>query len=114
MEYFEALPRIEGEEGEEGVPGDLYSGGGDDVKEGTVLTDSDGSAILVADWKRRWRRMSSSICFCWRWRRRKGSALALFQRENRISVGVEERRCGVKTFGEKRGKGTVGLSAIAL
>lgn len=56
--------------------------------------------------------MSSSISFCWRRRRRKGSALALFQRENLISVGAEERRQGNDIFGGKRGKGAADLIAI--
>lgn len=44
-------------------------------------------AILVAESKRRYRRISSSIS-CWaRWRWLNFSALALFQRENLISVG---------------------------
>lgn len=86
MEYFDFLPGIEGLEGEDGDPVDLKVVPVED--EGVAASaESCICAILVADSKRRSRRISSSIS-CWARRRSlKRSALALFHREKRITDG---------------------------
>lgn len=106
------LPGIEGLEGEEGVPMDLKNS---PVAEPAVegVAESGMSEILVAESKRRCRRMSSSICCKVRRRSLNFSALALFQREKRSSVGGrwcwggEGFRCGAKM-----GNGMGSFSAI--
>lgn len=104
MEYLEKRPGIEGAEGEERVSRDLKWGdgeeGGEEVEEGRMER---------AEEKRRWRRMSDSICSCSRRRRLKGSALALFQRE-RWAVkgeggGEREGREGEEKGGNVAGVG---------
>lgn len=111
MEYLEDLEGIEGEEGGVGVPGDLGGGGGG----GGEFGGWEGLEILVRDWSLLWRRSWSEICFWWCWRRRKGWALALFQREKRISVGEEDWWWGeVGVVGRKRGKGKVDLRDIGI
>lgn len=82
-EYFDFLPGIEGRDGDEGVPMDLNAVSASEVEESATET----VAILVAESKRRSRRKSSSIS-CWARRRWLNfSALALFHRANRTSVG---------------------------
>lgn len=81
LEYLDFLPGIEGLDGSEGVPMDL------NVSLVVVVSESETVAILVAESKRRSRRISSSIS-CWARRRWLNfSALALFHRANRTSVG---------------------------
>lgn len=85
LEYLDFFPGIEGFEGREGVPMDLNVSLFEVVVE--LAAVSPLLAILVAESKRRSRRISSSISF-WACRRSLNlSALALFQRENRTSVG---------------------------
>ena len=60
LEYLEDFPGIEGFEGEEGVPVDLKVPAAEASLE---VSASSISAILVAESKRRSRRISSSISF---------------------------------------------------
>lgn len=58
LEYLDFLPGIEGREGDEGVPLDLYTMSFIALESLSLIW-----AIFVADSKRRWRRISSSISF---------------------------------------------------
>lgn len=101
MEYFEAFPGMEGREGEEGVPRDLKSGVVGFSEE--TVEESNLSAMLATDWYLRSRRISSSISFWVRFVTSNFSALALFQREKRISVVGREGE-GEGDFGENMDK----------
>lgn len=107
MEYLDFLPGIEGEDGEEGVPMDLNVSVSFRVE---VVAVSGMLAIREAESKRRTRRMSSSISFWARRRASNFSALALYQRENRTSVGG--RWCDGFGGGAEIGKGMANFSAI--
>lgn len=109
MEYLDFLPGIEGEEGEEGVPMDLNVSVSFLVVVVAVAV-SGMLAIREAESKRRTRRMSSSISFWARRRASNFSALALFQRENRTSMGG--RWCDGFGGGAEIGKGMANFSAI--
>lgn len=58
--------------------------------------------IRLAELKRRWRRISSSISFCARRRSSNLSALALFQRENLTSVDGRWFSGGGARIGNRR------------